>query len=650
MSNNSEIITLSTIATLYERNNMDRYDLLIPFIKWCINDCYCVNEIIDVEIIKSKMDKKFAFKDLPNYIINKLLDRISKEKGIVKKENKSYIYKKDVSNECDIMDNSIKKSHDAYNRICLDIKELLKDRITDKDKIDDIIINYLNEYGFNHVIVGRVSDDGMNRKERNNKKIAKHIYSLQENGDPLLADYELIVKGLIIKNVIYVKDSSYNEKKTKFDDLDVYLDTVLILAILGLKDDENYVNIESIKRLLPKNSRLKCFKHNYDEVQSIIANYKIGTIDSYRTLTKFELSGSEMEKEVFLTNLEFEMKKVGIEIDYRSFDELKQNSDKLVIDYSGLSNYLKEKIGGGYKRNGTILKNDVDTIQYLAFIRGNIETKYIEKSKAIFVSSNHNLINAINDFLSKKNLRLRNFAISETDLISILWIKNSDYNDKFTKNYLIDVSNSIVSKISTSFYDDVKNKVEVYIKDEQIDEKVLNMLENTHINRELNMKVNGDASILSPEIIKEVIENLDMENNSIAIKEMKRQYRIEKEKSDKRIFELEESNRKTDNQIEIYIQKEREKIYKICMVVLKVFASLLIIAIMFVVLFSYLNQVDFSNRKKMITSLIVAIVGCIGLTSVFVKRRITIHNLIKNISNRIANWKEKKLVDKFERK
>lgn len=81
MSNNSEIITLSTIATLYEKNSMDRYDLLIPFIKWCINNCYLVNEKINYKIYKNTDDDvviriKDSYKITNSSIKRKILTEI----------------------------------------------------------------------------------------------------------------------------------------------------------------------------------------------------------------------------------------------------------------------------------------------------------------------------------------------------------------------------------------------------------------------------------------------------------------------------------------------------------------------------------------------------------------------------------------------
>lgn len=648
---NNTIITLSTIATIYDKTKKDKFDLLIPFVKYCISESFNIDEEIQYNIIIDLLEQKFGFKKVPIPVLNIIFKRLSKKDGYLKIKSKKYFYYKSLDDDRAKTDLDIEKANTSIQRIYEKVKAIID--VRNRDECLNIIFDYMNQYGFEHILIKDSSPVDVKRKEYNNKKIAEYIIKAKEDNDPIFYDFELVYKGLLLMNTIYIEKSHYEEVQTNFRQLDIYLDTVLILGILGIKKDETSINATTIKELLPKNVTLKCFNHNYKEVRNIIEKYKIGTVEEKRKLDMFEKDGyTEYEKNLYLMNLEEKFMDAEIIIDNRSFDDIyTDNLSSKIIDTEGLKKHLKEKVGGGYFTSDNRLQNDVDSIQYISLLRGHTITPYIEKCKAIFVSSNHRLVSYSNAFIhsKEKNININN-AIYDTDLVSILWLKNTKYNKEFTKEYMLKCSYATKIKISDEFIDVLRKKKRIYENENMGKANILEMIENNYILNRLSERTYGDPELVSYEMIEEEANDLIEFHAKLRLESLNRKKENELKEKDIIISEMKKENKFKDKQLDYFVVGFAKIIKNIIKWSLIIFTTGIFIAVFGLLVYVIVTSFDENETKwlRIVGMVLLMVVEIISYFKSFFTSNKFLYTKINNLSLCVYNKCILKIENKLE--
>ena len=133
-----------------------------------------------------------------------------------------------------------------------------------------------------------------NLKIKNSDKlqffIAKFIENQYINNTKVFKILIDIIEGLLLANVIYLQinpDSTVNLSK-----LNCYFDTPFLLRIIEFKEKEDNISaVELVKLLREQGATIKCFRHSFNEVQSILRNY----IDNKDVSTTKTLEGLDTE-------------------------------------------------------------------------------------------------------------------------------------------------------------------------------------------------------------------------------------------------------------------------------------------------------------------------------------------------------------------
>lgn len=107
---------------IWNSQQKDLFDLLIPFLKYSIDRTTKVNEQLDISKIKNYFRKEFGYENIPTNVIRCLLNRLS-PKILIKKHN-NYILIKSLSSEAEkiYQQRQIYKEHrEKVENLCLNI-------------------------------------------------------------------------------------------------------------------------------------------------------------------------------------------------------------------------------------------------------------------------------------------------------------------------------------------------------------------------------------------------------------------------------------------------------------------------------------------------------------------------------------------------
>lgn len=290
--------------------------------------------------------------------------------------------------------------------------------------------------------------------------IAQFIIAEHHEKSDVFCYIENIVKGLLLSRVVYgYIDVKYDEK---FKDVCVYVDTTLLLCIFAFKSDEqNTAASQLVKILFDNNISIKCFKHNYDEVYKIIEAYKYNILNPSnrhgQTIEYFDKLGySTSDVERVLCNLEDYFKEKFIEIvDTPTLSSdgsgiIVESDFQKAIGETELKEHLSKNV---FYKNDMAISNDVESISAIHILRQGKIFKKIEKCKAVFVTTNHFLVDVVKKFVNDTSDSVP-LLISDLELTSLLWLKNPKKFSDFPTLKLIEsarISLEPTEQIRTEF-------------------------------------------------------------------------------------------------------------------------------------------------------------------------------------------------------
>ena len=352
-----------------------------------------------------------------------------------------------------------------------------------------------------------------------------------------------IIEGSLIANALYVNIE--NNNNTDLSKLTCYFDTPFMLRVLEFKDPEyNKTALELVKLLKEQHVKIKCFRHNFEEIENIVEEF----IRNYgktqeKTLENFIIKNLSLtEVREILNNLDTLFKNLDIEI--VDTPEYKKEKYKFVIDEKLLATNLKNVYSDDSVSAKTI-DNDVASISAIMRLRDGKDYRKLEDCPAIFVTTNKDVRRETNLLLKLDETFKISPAISDLDLTAIVWLKslvnNKDLPEiKLTENAMaaIKPTDSIRKKFNSTIGNLNQGKMKVSPS------SLYNLLCSNYFVEKLMLNVDGDVNRINPNILLSTYET--------ALKE-------------KEIIDKDAKAVKADNDrlVQVLIQKEEEeKLYK----------------------------------------------------------------------------------------
>lgn len=633
--NENLMIGTAILATFSKTKKSDNIDLMLPFVKFALQENYEIGDIIDTNMLCDYIQKTFAFSDLPTAIVDKAVNRLSKNNGYLTYNNKEYTFSKDVS----IDHAKIKeKRNNAFMLIDSILQELTPylnskkfKQFTDNDS-KKALFAFLDKYGL-FTIDHSIYSYTISKSEHINKIIGTFILEEYEKQSEVFNKLTELVKGLFLSKALYLQTNNENLFKERMKNTIIILDAPVLLSILGLKTEgENRAATEFLK-LIPATVKLHYFHHNFEELESIIRSYKYKRLyggNYTHTLEYFDERSSNVEDiEDFYIQLDKKLRNYNI----TEYSENIPINIETSIDIVGLEEELKEKIPS-YKMKQNALENDIKTIEYINRLRNGNSSKSIEKCKAIFITNNNNLVKVTNNFLNT-NTNIGH-AISQIDFTILMWLKNNKKNTSVPKDILVANAMAATEEVTEHFMNGVLSKIEDYKKDGAFDEENAGLiLENIYCRRELADLCHDDFNEFTPDklqIIQNKYEEHVIQKIGLDNKELKAQ--LDKEK---------DARKKTEQETQIFKEnlrkKANNKALKISKIAKYIVLSLFSIVFLFLLIFGITSCIiQGLNNSISIWGIIAIIFSVFGIIDALISKSRLVIKLSKYIENKIYNF------------
>lgn len=646
--NKKNVLTNSAILTaIWDETKKDNLELIKPFVEFLIGENCIVGDKIDNSYIIKQMEEKFSFVEFPETILTKVYGRL---KGVVEKKDKEYYLKKDISSACEKFKDRQLKLKEESEKVIIALKEYLKKANTRLKNIDNqgvmaLLTIFLEKTGFVTIENVREFETKENyKKDQNNFYIAKFIIEEFEKETVISKYIEKIISGFMLANAIYMQIESSNTETLK--KVDIYLDAPLLLNILNLKTNSQNESGNLLMQLLKdKNANIHCFVHNYNEVLSIMESYKNNRKGlKEKTLERWDLEGyTESDVERNINQLKLMLNSRGIEVVETPEYVKKEDEYSGIIDERGLIDFLIENYAYNKEKAEGVIERDVKSIASIERIREGKKCNKIEDCKAVFVTTNYNLVNYTEKCLGNKRYEEIGPLITDVDLITVLWLKSFKSNPDLPKLKLIENARASLELTSTMIKR-VKDVIEKMEKEGIINQADIvsgNIQELNYYRKEIMEQIDGDEENINEEVILGVIDkdNIKLKQELDMKKEEIKQILGENQKAQKEKEEI-------IHNIKENCKRKASSITK-CLKMTYLISSGIILLAIFVgsIYVIYVNNMSIQGIT--IIAFIGLLLDVLGITATFVPKYSKIK---KYVFNRIDRLQEKIYLSLIERK
>lgn len=429
MSN--KLISLVALQSFYETST-DSVDVFSNLVLDALSEA----EIFSVEQIKNKISEKFEITIPPDFL-RTILKRLHRNKLVSYKNikdltKKSILLDKDgVTRQLEIREKirgqkreeqALLKSIMIYMGAEQDAEELEKDM---QSFIRD------NSYAATKILDGDEETNKNSGEEKNNRFIA--YFNQAEREDPEnFARLRSILLGKVISDLLL---SSGVDKKASMKELNIYLDTNILLSLMGLHEDSTNKTAKDTLDLIEKlGLETKIFVFTKNELSGLLKGY-INQSQNYSAYVAVDSIYARMKRKGYtaqnvtsiISDMDKFLKELGIKIDYNTtVEKVGGVRDK---DFSDLSLLKEEKLFA-------TIEHDCNAFRAIRFLRGESKNTcfLFEKSKAIFVTLDFALLRFVSQHHNNGNIPE---MIAISSLTGILWLKDIELADKtYVKSFL----------------------------------------------------------------------------------------------------------------------------------------------------------------------------------------------------------------------
>ena len=531
------IISLAMLYALWQTKRSDLLDLIRPFVLYAVGVTTKVGDIIDVEGICRYMESEFGYQSFQCAVVERILlretsDAIKQESRIIKKENRKFILIASLSTQVENFNSKrlvCKEHSDAvttalagylnHNRACR------RDNYTSSEA-EVFLLSFFERQGGSIVL----SADDLRQISFKNSEldffIGKFILEENEKRSSLMDYIVELVKGYFVTTALYLQAENLDVTHASFSNVIFYLDTRLLLALLGFKSSQENESVQEMVKSLQRNgAKLACFSYNIEEVENILEAYKQSTVSPRRypatiTLEFFDERGAsythvDAAQKAFIQKLRnFQVNEISFEAALINAG-VKDQATGLLND-DELRNILLE-MKPSY--NVSTLPDDLAAINTVSRIRRGKRLPNIEKCKAVFVTSNPLLVSGTKQLLINHSEDVGfPLAITGNDLCVMAWLKDFERSNNLPKMRLLE---NVLAALTPS-----KELMDAYFDNVDYLEKqgdlsgyeaaLLRM--DQFAKKELMELTKGEKGNLSTAVVQTIRENIRRESKEEGIK------------------------------------------------------------------------------------------------------------------------------------
>jgi|GEM_PF-2186830 len=394
------LVSVAYLKVLWDKKRETQLDLYIPFLVEFFKkrNVRLIKETgEDINRLCSEFKDEFGF-DIPYIPMMSILNR-AKRKGIIEKKEHQFHVREDKLSDFNF---DTKEVEDDIENLVRILKEKIEQVFPDSDISEDLIKNsllkYLSIFDYQLLVLPLSGETvKLEKNDPNLFKLAKALNSLYETHHKGWDLFIKVLYGYFISKIILHNVHNVDLLRTKYKGLKVYLDTRIVLRVLGGEGELiQKIYVDFLSELTKAGAELCIFTHTYEEIREILEGcYKWIENPNYDpskasiTLRHFKERGlKQSDIQLILSNLEHDFNKYGIKIDYppsSTHDQLKIDEERLkeiIIEVYSDNPYFNQD------EKMQAIERDIKSISLIYRLRGRALFNNLKDAKYIFVTCN----------------------------------------------------------------------------------------------------------------------------------------------------------------------------------------------------------------------------------------------------------------------
>lgn len=617
------LTSLALVKINWDINKGIYLDYFLPFLStlFAIKKYNYINE--DQESIeKLIIDFKNEFGlDIPYHPMISILNQAKKKKIIKKEEHRYYItneiYKYDFTPKVKEQVKKYDKVIDAF----IKFSEKKHSRKINKKEAEEVLIYFLKQYDLD-ILFATYRNSALPDvapSKQNLYIFSQFIQNLFNNDYSLFQAFLDIVIGHTLTNAIFYGNEMGYFINPKLRNLNLYLDTRLILRLAGIEGKEIkniYTNL--LKEFKEQGINLFVFSHTYDEIKGILQNSlhwiekpNYNPLKASQVLRYFKSQGfKESDVQMFINSLDRQLEENNITKieppDYKTYSNYLIDENKLEESIKDI--YSKYNTRFEYDAKSFTIQKDIRSISSIYMLRKGQKPVNIKQAKYIFVTGNSALAYAVRKF-EKKNYGEGFFiptTVTDTFVGTLIWLRNPNKVTEISEKKIIANIYSALQP-SEELLKQYIAEIEKLREKGDITEEDFILLRDSQIARDLlSNKTLGDPQKFTPKTSIEILDEMKREAFEEYNKEKNEHKRTKEELARER--------------------EEREKLFKQYERKAKkwanIFQAILLIVFILSSIFSWFKIEGIFKWIVVIITLAFSVISFLGLTIGVLKRRI----------------------------
>ncbi len=463
--------TLISLAMLKVKVNHggDYYDYLTPFIAQVVYD-HRDKHIVSAEL-QSDLIEKYGL-DIPDQVISTVLKRMIR-KGFIEKDHA--VYKATDKLLDPRLPEKIAETQRDVNSFINGLMEFSKDTpvpISNRQEAEEAIFQFVSLFAVD-CLRTYVSGSKINIPPQNTPLavlVGNYVLNIAESDQNKFSCLMIIVQGQMLANALLCPDLVNTGKR--FKNTTFFLDTPLVIKVLGLCNDYEHKSIIKLLDILKKlGASIAIFEHTSTEIETVFKSVADGINEgkskgslarqaSYKNLTRADLI-------IMAEKIDENLDRVGIQI----IPTPKYARD-YQIDERVFEKVLDDEIS---YHNPRAREFDINSVRSIYAIRSGVTPKKIEKSIAMLITSNSGFARAAFNYGYRNEDSYEiTTVITDMNISNISWLMSPmgassiPHNEIITLAYsALQPSNSLLRKFLNEI-DKLKQVGNITEKDHQL--------------------------------------------------------------------------------------------------------------------------------------------------------------------------------------
>lgn len=472
-----------------------------------------------------RVEGKFGIK-IPHHMMKMCCRILEKNKKISKLSHGSGYLAQDT--EFDLKAFEDKKEKLAYKERLLinGLISLTEDYglTWDYEKARDYLMNFLLTRGNAVRIFSKqeVEEIGKEKQVPAEWYVGKYISKILDKNDDRTEYLLDIVNGLMIYIGVYETNDYYQDCSQKFRGTDFYLDTKLLLRLMGYSWSLEIEAAKEFVDMLQKEygGNICVFEHTVGEIESAlytaaeslkknetIVDTELRVYSALKKCTQYDLKLHSQSVKGMIQKLGYTIKP---SVEWNNADTRLCN-----LDGEAIKKYIKSKHPNWKER---AIENDINAVNYINILRkGDYSVKYGGRKKLpVFITTNTQLVWCIRDYIgtygeSDKNVAAWNVnalpVITDNMLMCRLWLPKAKVNSSLPALTL--ARNAYAAQqVNTAFFEKLRIAANEIKEKHNVDIIDISLVRKEKLEELLIKNTAGDIDAMSTEVIANSVDEV----------------------------------------------------------------------------------------------------------------------------------------------